>query len=192
MERIAEALNVTAMTISRDIADFNTMLNSNPRPKTARNPRGAGRPKGSQHFTLFSITHLMARARARYTLARQEVIYAVADELLYERCEQAPLRVVQGVDGWWRIEIGPVVAGEHLTNAEAWRLAERLERRPLSRPAARWKWGDAPAEGSRADTTGDNPAWPRHQPMRCSIASQSAQFATASGGGAVSSRRRVS
>jgi ParB-like chromosome segregation protein Spo0J len=47
MERIAEALNVTAMTVSRDLGNFNTMLKLKA-SKTTSNPKGAGRPKGSK------------------------------------------------------------------------------------------------------------------------------------------------
>lgn len=46
MEKIADALDVSAMTVSRDLGNFNTPLKSKP-AKTIANPKGAGRPKGS-------------------------------------------------------------------------------------------------------------------------------------------------
>jgi hypothetical protein len=47
MEKIAEALNVSKATISGDLADCSTPKQSKP-AKTASNPKGAGRPKGSK------------------------------------------------------------------------------------------------------------------------------------------------
>lgn len=44
MEQIADKLKVTARTISEDLRDFEDSSKSN-HPKTATNPRGAGRPK---------------------------------------------------------------------------------------------------------------------------------------------------
>jgi ParB-like chromosome segregation protein Spo0J len=46
MEKIAEALNVSTKQISRDLSNFDVPSKSKP-AKTASNPKGAGRPKGS-------------------------------------------------------------------------------------------------------------------------------------------------
>jgi hypothetical protein len=48
MQRIAEALNVGTMTVHRDLANFTNVVKSKP-SKTASNPKGAGRPKGTKH-----------------------------------------------------------------------------------------------------------------------------------------------
>jgi len=47
MERIAEALNVAQSTITEDLRNLSTVDKSKP-AKTASNPKGAGRPKGSR------------------------------------------------------------------------------------------------------------------------------------------------
>jgi hypothetical protein len=48
-EQIAERLHVSQDTIKRDLADFDlTKIVNSPRPKTARNPKGAGRRKGTK------------------------------------------------------------------------------------------------------------------------------------------------
>jgi transcriptional antiterminator len=49
MQRLAEALNVSKMQISREFDDCNATLQSKP-TKTATNPKGAGRPKGSTNL----------------------------------------------------------------------------------------------------------------------------------------------
>jgi predicted ArsR family transcriptional regulator len=48
MQRIAEALGVSKKTISKDLDGIVTEGNNQKRTKSAANPRGAGRPKGSK------------------------------------------------------------------------------------------------------------------------------------------------
>ena len=47
MQRIAEALGTTQKTISKDLSENYTSGINSPRSKTAANPKGAGRPKGT-------------------------------------------------------------------------------------------------------------------------------------------------
>jgi hypothetical protein len=49
MERIAKALDVNKATVSRDLGDCCSVQQLKP-AKTASNPKGAGRPKGSQKY----------------------------------------------------------------------------------------------------------------------------------------------
>jgi hypothetical protein len=47
--------------------------------------------------------------------------------------------VIQALDGTWRVEIGPQIVGEHLSNEQAWRLADRVERQPIGGKGRRWR-----------------------------------------------------
>jgi hypothetical protein len=47
LKKISHVFGVSEMTISRDLFDSNTVLESKPHPKTASNPKGSGRRKGS-------------------------------------------------------------------------------------------------------------------------------------------------
>jgi hypothetical protein len=51
MDKIAKALNVSQNTISLDLCDLSTIDKSNKQPKTASNPKGSGRRKGSRKPT---------------------------------------------------------------------------------------------------------------------------------------------
>src|SRR5262245_39573503 len=67
MDRIAEALGVSQWTISRDLRDLEVPSKSK-HAKTARNPKGSGRPKGSRQ-------HIWANEmQARFTSARKTEI----------------------------------------------------------------------------------------------------------------------
>src|SRR5215471_13034085 len=62
MEQIATQLGVTKMTISNDLANCKITLQSKP-TKTATNPKGAGRPKGSGGTTRRPVKTEPASAR---------------------------------------------------------------------------------------------------------------------------------
>src|SRR5262245_3208585 len=64
MQQIADQLQVVVNVISNDLADFNfPEIGKIKQPKTARNPKGAGRPKGSKS----------KRPRVKQDVARRRV-----------------------------------------------------------------------------------------------------------------------
>src|SRR5262245_22465048 len=58
MARIAEALNTTHKTISKDLEEFVPEVQINKHTKTDSNPKGAGRPKGSGRVNNVAADHV--------------------------------------------------------------------------------------------------------------------------------------
>jgi hypothetical protein len=62
MQRIAKALSVSTDTVSRDLVNFPIVGKSKKQPKTATNPKGAGRRKGKSKNLGTAAAHHQRRS----------------------------------------------------------------------------------------------------------------------------------